>query len=179
MAASRVILKTIFSIFLLGLIASCAVGYQSNGTIGIGKPITENQIHLWNIDIGPNGDGLPVGSGTAIAGEVLYQEQCASCHGDKGQGGIANRLVGGGALNTSTPVKTVGSFWPYSTTIFDYMRRAMPHSAPQSLSNDQVYAATAYILFLNKIIAKDAVMDAKSLPLVRMPNRDGFIPIER
>jgi cytochrome c len=88
-------------------------------------------------------------------------------------------LVGGGAFNTNSPVKTVGSFWPYSTTIFDYTKRAMPHNAPQSLSNDQVYAATAYILFLNKIITKDTVMDAKSLPLVKMPNRDGFIRIER
>ena len=111
--------------------------------------------------------------------EVLFQQQCASCHGDKGQGSIANRLVGGGALNTNSPVKTVGSFWPYSTTIFDYTRRAMPHNAPQSLTNDQVYAATAYILYLNKIISQDAVMDEKTLPLVRMPNRDGFIPIER
>jgi cytochrome c len=161
------------------MIAACASSYQSSGPIGLGKPITENQIRLWNIDINPKGDGLPEGSGTAVVGETLYQQQCASCHGDKGQGGIANRLAGGGGLNTNTPVKTVGSFWPYPTTIFDYTRRAMPHNAPQSLSNDQLYAATAYILFLNKIIAKDTVMDAKSLPLVQMPNRDGFIPIER
>jgi cytochrome c len=161
------------------MIAACASSYQSSGPVGLGKPITENQIRLWNIDINPKGDGLPEGSGTAVVGETLYQQQCASCHGDKGQGGIANRLAGGGGLNTNTPVKTVGSFWPYPTTIFDYTRRAMPHNAPQSLSNDQLYAATAYILFLNKIIAKDTVMDAKSLPLVQMPNRDGFIPIER
>jgi cytochrome c len=87
--------------------------------------------------------------------------------------------LGGGSLNTNSPVKTVGSFWPYSTTIFDYVKRAMPHQAPQSLTDDQVYAATAYILYLNKIISKDAVMDAKTLPLVKMPNRDGFIRIER
>jgi cytochrome c len=161
------------------MIPACAGSYQSSGPIGLGKPITENQIRLWNIDINPKGDGLPEGSGTAVVGETLYQQQCASCHGDKGQGGIANRLAGGGGLNTNTPVKTVGIFWPYPTTIFDYTRRAMPHNAPQSLSNDQLYAATAYILFLNKIIAKDTVMDAKSLPLVQMPNRDGFIPIER
>jgi cytochrome c len=179
MVASRVTHKAIFGISLLGLIAACAGGHPSNGPVGIGKPITENQIRLWNIDIGPNGEGLPPGSGTVSDGAVLYQQQCASCHGDKGQGGIANRLVGGGALNTNSPVKTVGSFWPYSTTIFDYTKRAMPHNAPQSLSNDQVYAATAYILFLNQIITKDAVMDAKSLPLVKMPNRDGFTRIER
>lgn len=179
MVASRVVSKTFFGLLLLGLISACASSYRTTEPIGIGKPITENQIRLWNIDIGPNGEGLPPGSGTVVLGEVLYQQQCASCHGDKGQGGIANRLVGGGAFNTNSPVKTVGSYWPYSTTIFDYTKRAMPHNAPQSLSNDQVYAATAYILFLNKIITKDAVMDAKSLPLVKMPNRDGFIRIER
>jgi len=179
MVASRNILRALFSVVMLGMIAACASSYQSSGPVGLGKPITENQIRLWNIDISPNGNGLPEGSGTAIIGEMLYQQQCASCHGDKGQGGIANRLAGGGGLNTTTPIKTVGSFWPYPTTIFDYTRRAMPHKAPQSLSNDQLYAATAYILFLNKIIAKDTVMDAKSLPLVQMPNRDGFIPIER
>jgi cytochrome c len=179
MVANRISLKLIFSVLLLGSITACTGAYHSSGPVGIGKPISENQIRLWNIDVGPNGEGLPAGSGTAITGEVLFQQQCASCHGDKGQGSIANQLVGGGALNTSSPVKTVGSFWPYSTTIFDYTRRAMPHNAPQSLTNDQVYAATAYILFLNKIISKDAVMDAKTLPLVRMPNRDGFIPIER
>lgn len=179
MVASRFTLKAIFGISLLALIAACAGGYPSNEPVGIGKPITENQTRLWNIDIGPNGEGLPPGSGTVSAGKVLYEQQCASCHGDQGQGGIANRLVGGGALNTNSPVKTVGSFWPYSTTIFDYTKRAMPHNAPQSLSNDQVYAATAYVLFLNKIITQDAVMDAKSLPLVKMPNRDGFIRIER
>ena len=179
MVANHIPLKLIYSVFLIGFITACTSSYHSSGPVGLGKPISENQIRLWNIDIGPNGEGLPAGSGTAIAGETLFQQQCASCHGDKGQGSIANRLVGGGTLNNNSPVKTVGSFWPYSTTIFDYTRRAMPHNAPQSLTNDQVYAATAYILFLNQIISKEAVMDAKTLPLVRMPNRDGFIPIER
>mgnify|MGYP006281892369 FL=1 len=179
MVAKQTISRTISSFLVIGSIVSCTSSYQSSGPVGLGKPISENQIRLWNIDVGPSGEGLPTGSGSAITGEVLYQQQCASCHGDKGQGAIANRLVGGGALNTSTPVKTIGSYWPYSTTIFDYTRRAMPHNAPQSLTNDQVYAATAYILYLNKIIAKDAVMDAKTLPLVKMPNRDGFISIER
>jgi len=163
----------------LGVLAACTSGYPVSGSVGLGKPISENQIRAWNIDIGPSGAGLPSGSGSALVGEKLYQQQCSACHGDQGQGGPANRLVGGGALNTNNPVKTVGSFWPYSTTIFDYVKRSMPHQAPQSLSNDQVYAATAYILYMNKIIPKDEVMDAKTLPLVKMPNRDGFIPIER
>ena len=178
MDANRYINITLL-IATIGMPLGCTSGYQTRTPIGLGKPITENQIQAWNIDIGPSGAGLPPGSSTAIAGEKLYQQQCASCHGDQGQGGVANRLVGGGSLNTDKPVKTVGSFWPYSTTIFDYVKRAMPHQAPQSLMDDQVYAATAYILYLNKIITKDAVMDAKTLPLVKMPNRDGFIRIER
>lgn len=167
------------SLISIGIVLGCVNGNRVTGPVGLGKPISENQIRAWNIDVGPSGAGLPPGSGTAIVGEKLYQQQCSSCHGDQGQGGPANRLVGGGSLNTDKPVKTVGSFWPYSTTIFDYIKRAMPHQAPQSLTDDQVYAATAYILYLNKIIAKDAVMDAKTLPLVKMPNKDGFMPIER
>jgi cytochrome c len=178
MDANRYINITLL-IATIGMPLGCTSSYQTHSPIGLGKPITENQIQAWNIDVGLSGAGLPPGSSTAIIGEKLYQQQCASCHGDQGQGGVANRLVGGGSLNTNSPVKTVGSFWPYSTTIFDYVKRAMPHQAPQSLTDDQVYAATAYILYLNKIIPKDAVMDAKTLPLVKMPNRDGFIRIER
>ncbi|MBT8561861.1 cytochrome c [Polynucleobacter paneuropaeus] len=163
---------------LFCLITACSSSYPTRGSTGLGKPISEERIQAWNIDINPSGQGLPSGSGSVIAGEVVFQQQCASCHGAQGQGGVANRLVGGGGLNTANPVKTVGSFWPYATTIFDYTRRAMPHNAPQSLSNDQLYAVTAYILFLNNIIAKDDVMNARSLPLVKMPNKDGFIPVE-
>ena len=161
----------------LVVLGACSTGYHTRGPVGLGKPISEDKIKAWNIDIGPTGTGLPTGSGTAVIGDGIYQQQCSSCHGDQGQGGLANRLVGGGNFNTDKPVKTVGSFWPYSTTIFDYVKRAMPHQAPQSLTDDQVYALTAYILYMNKIIAKDAVMNANSLPLVKMPNRDGFIPI--
>ena len=163
----------------IALLMGCVGAYQARDPVGLGKPISEDQIRAWNIDVGPSGAGLPAGFGTVAAGEKLYQQQCAVCHGDKGQGGPANRLVGGGALNTDKPVKTVGSFWPYSTTIFDYIKRAMPHQAPQSLTNNQVYAATAYILYLNKIISADQVIDSKTLPLVKMPNREGFIPVER
>jgi mono/diheme cytochrome c family protein len=162
---------------LSGVLVACSSGYHATGPVGLGKSVTENQIKAWNIDVGPSGAGLPSGSGTAATGELIYQQKCASCHGDKGQGGIANRLVGGGNLNTDKPVKTVGSFWPYSTTIFDYVKRAMPHQAPQSLTDDQVYALTAYILYMHKIVSKDELMNAQSLPLVKMPNRDGFIPI--
>ena len=164
---------------LSGLLLACSNTVQVSGKVGLGTAVNENQIRKWDIDVGPSGTGLPPGSGTVLIGEVVYQQQCANCHGDKGQGGLANRLVGGGGFNTQNPVKTVGSFWPYATTIFDYNKRAMPHHSPQSLSDDQVYAVTAYILFMNKIIDKDAVMNAKTLPLVRMPNRDGFVPVIR
>lgn len=143
----------------------------------VGKTIEEKQITAWDIDVAPSGTGLPVGSSTARQGASIYQDKCASCHGNQGQGGVANRLVGGGALNTGKPIKTVGSYWPYATTLFDYTKRAMPHSLPQSLTNNEIYGTTAYILYMNKIVNIDDEMNAKTLAMVRMPNRDGFIPV--
>jgi cytochrome c len=132
----------------------------------------------------PDGRGLPPGSGSVEQGKALYEQQCAACHGANLQGGIGDKLIGGrGTLvnndPTKAPVKTIESYWPYATTIFDYVKRTMPITAPDSLSNDQVYAVTAYILSEAKIVAPDAVLDAKSLPAVKMPNRDGFIPDPR
>ena len=132
----------------------------------------------------PDGRGLPSGSGSVEQGKVLYEQQCASCHGANLQGGIGDKLIGGrGTLvnddPTKAPVKTIESYWPYATTIFDYVKRSMPLNAPDSLSNDQVYAVTAYILSEAKIVPPDTVLDAKSLPAVKMPNRDGFIPDPR
>ena len=162
------------------LIAGCGTN-QTSGVknYGLGKTIDEVQIAAWNIDVAPSGAGLPPGKATARQGENIYKDKCASCHGNQGQGGVANRLVGGGALNTDKPIKTVGSYWPYATTVFDYTKRAMPHPLPQSLTNDEVYATTAYILYMNKIIGIDDEMNAKTLPLVKMPNWDGFIPVLR
>lgn len=132
----------------------------------------------------PDGRGLPPGSGTVEQGKAVYEQQCAACHGANLQGGIGDRLIGGrGSLvnsdPTKAPVKTIESYWPYATTIFDYVKRAMPLAAPDSLSNDQVYAVTAYVLSEAKIVPPDAVMNASSLAAVRMPNRDGFIPDPR
>lgn len=132
----------------------------------------------------PDGRGLPPGSGTVEQGKLVYQEQCAACHGANLQGGTGDRLIGGrgtlvNAAPTKAPVKTIESYWPYATTIFDYVKRAMPFAAPGSLSNDQVYAVTAYILAEAKIVPPDAVMNATTLPAVQMPNRDGFIPDPR
>lgn len=147
---------------------------------GIGSPATDAQIAGWNIDVFPDGRNLPAGSGTVAQGRDIYNAQCLACHGAKGEGGIGDVLVGGeGTLNTKKPIKTVGSYWPYATTLYDYIRRSMPMTAPQSLTNDQVYAVTGYVLFLNKLAAQDATMDAKAVTAIKMPNRDGFVPDPR
>jgi S-disulfanyl-L-cysteine oxidoreductase SoxD len=135
--------------------------------------------------IPPDGRGLPVGKGTYAAGQKVYAETCAACHGDKLQGiptaGIGgDRLIGGrGTLASEAPVKTVESYWPYATTLFDYVKRAMPLTAPGSLSDEQVYSVVAFILGEANILPKNATLDAGSLPLVAMPNRDGFVPDPR
>jgi mono/diheme cytochrome c family protein len=145
-----------------------------------GRLATPDEIAAWDISIGPDGTGLPPGKGTAEKGEAVFAAKCAVCHGERGAGQPNDVLVGGlGSLASQNPVKTVGSFWPYATTVFDYVRRAMPLNDPKSLSNDEVYAVVAYILQLNGIIADNAVLDAQSLPRIRMPNRDGFVNFAR
>jgi len=140
-----------------------------------GRAPTRAEIEAWDIDVRPDGRGLPAGQGSVARGRSIFAERCAACHGEKGLGTPADRLVGGfGTLATSKPVRTVGSYWPYATTLFDYVRRAMPFDAPQSLTTDQVYAVVAYVLSLNRLVPEQAVIDAHSLPNVRMPNRDGF-----
>ncbi|MCA1457651.1 c-type cytochrome [Bradyrhizobium sp. BRP22] len=142
-----------------------------------GRPATPNEIALWDIDVRPDGKGLPPGSGTVAHGKQVFADNCAACHGDNGVGGIKDRLVGGwGTLASDAPVKTVGSFWPYATTLFDYIHRAMPYQAPGSLSSDDTYAVAAYILHLNDILPPDGKLDRDSLPKIKMPNRDGFVP---
>ena len=143
----------------------------------LGKPISPEDLASWDISIGPDGAGLPPGSGMPAQGAVVYAEKCAACHGDKGEGKPNARLVGGQITGNGPVVKTVGSYWPYATTLFDFTRRAMPWTAPKSLTDNEVYAVTAYILRLNGIISDNDVIDAKTLPQVKMPNRDGFIPL--
>jgi cytochrome c len=144
---------------------------------GLGVAATPEQIEGWALTILPDGTGLPPGSGTARGGAEIYAAKCAACHGVNGTGGPNDPLAGGqGTLATPAPVRTIGSYWPYATTVFDYVRRAMPLVQPQSLTNDEVYALTAYLLSINGIIAEDEVIDARTLPRVRMPNRNNFMP---
>ncbi|HLX44378.1 MAG TPA: c-type cytochrome [Bryobacteraceae bacterium] len=143
---------------------------------GVGRPATPEQIRNLGSAIAPDGTGLPEGSGTVAAGRTVYAARCAKCHGEKAEGGIGPVLVGGqGTLSTAKPLKTVGSFWPYATTVWDYTNRAMPFDQPGLLKPSEVYAVVAYILNINGIIGTDQVMDAKSLPKVKMPNRNGFV----
>jgi cytochrome c len=143
----------------------------------LGVPATEAQVAGWDVSILPDGAGLPPGSGTPAEGAAIYAVKCIGCHGAEGAGKPNDQLVGGqGTLTSGSPVRTIGSYWPYATTLFDYIRRAMPYPMPHSLSDDETYALTAYLLKLNGIVGDDAVVDAESLPRVRMPNRENFEP---
>jgi S-disulfanyl-L-cysteine oxidoreductase SoxD len=169
----------ITAVAVLVLVLGCgsfAGSVDEHDRYGFGHPATEEEIRVWNIDVAPTGEGLPPGRGTVKHGAEVFAAKCASCHGPTGTEGPKDRLVGGqGTLATANPIKTIGSYWPYATTLYDYIKRAMPFNAPQSLTADETYAVVAWLLFQNKIISEDAVMDAQSLPKVQMPNRDGFI----
>jgi len=159
----------------MALLCGATLAAQS-ARYGVGEPATVEQIRNLGASIAPDGSGLPEGSGTVSAGRMVYAAKCSSCHGEKGQGGIGPPLVGGqGTLGTAKPLKTVGSYWPYATTVWDYINRAMPFNQPGLLKPPEVYALVAYILNLNDIIGNNQTMDARSLPKVKMPNRDGFV----
>ncbi len=143
---------------------------------GLGQELTARELAAVDFTIMPDGDGLPAGAGNAVTGRDVYNQNCLACHGENGTGGVNDVLSGGhGSLTGASPQKTIGSYWPYATTIFDYLRRAMPFQMPGSLSNDDIYAVTAYLLFVNDIIDEDTEIDATSLPQVEMPNRDNFV----
>jgi cytochrome c len=161
---------------VLGLASSILAGQVHAQSYQIGSPATEAEIAGWDIDIRPDGKGLPAGSGNAVDGEASYDIYCASCHGVFGEGvGRWPVLVGGeDTLADDRPVKTVGSYWPFASTLFDYIRRAMPFAAPMSLDDQQVYDITAYVLYMNDIIEEDFELSQTSLAQVIMPNEDGF-----
>jgi mono/diheme cytochrome c family protein len=164
------------AIFSAALLLAVMTGASLAETPNLGKPIDEAAIAAWDISILPDGTGLPKGSGTPAQGAPIFAEKCAACHGDNGKGGEAAALVSDRELaGISAAQKTIRNFWPYSTTIFDFIRRAMPAQMPHSLTDDEVYALTAYILAENKLIGANDTMDAQSLPKVKMPNRDNFI----
>lgn len=168
--------KRLLTIILL--LAATGTAEAQLPTYGVGRRPTDTEVAAWNIAIGPDGRELPPGSGTAKQGAPIYAAKCAACHGrDADKPSAAPLLVGGfGTLTALNPVKTVGSFYAYATTIWDAIYRAMPLDKPQSLTSDEVYALTAYLLYRNNIIKEDEVMDARSLPKVEMPNRHGFFP---
>ncbi len=160
---------------LLPLVAAVGLPLVAQ-TYGVGRPASPEEVAPLDITIGPDGAGLPEGSGTVEEGAQVYEVRCKECHGDAGQGGDQAALIGKPSQLTDTPpLKTVGSFWPYATTLFDYTRRAMPFEEPGTLNASQLYAVTAYILHLNGIIGADATMDSESLSNVEMPNKDGFV----
>jgi cytochrome c len=176
--AESAVLPTLLALVLLASVAPFA-GAQ---TARIGKPATDAQIQAINLTVFPDGTGLPVGKGTPAKGKDIFKDKCAVCHNDKGEGRENQypALVGGiGTLNTPKPIRTVGSYWPYATTVFDYVRRAMPYDHPGSLQTDEIYSAVAFVLNLNGIIGDNDEMNEKTLPKVKMPNRDGFIPDAR
>ena len=167
------------SLWLVGAALSAGALASEPPARHFGRPATPAEIAAQDIDVRADGSGLPPGHGSVAQGAAVFATACAACHGEHGDKPVAGalRLVGGKAtLATPSAVQTVGSYWPYATTLFDYIRRAMPFPAPQSLSADDVYAVTAYVLQLNGIVPQDAVLDADSLPRIRMPNRDGFVP---
>ena len=161
------------SLLMLAAVATLAA---QSPKYGVGQPATPDKMRDLGTAIAPDGSGLPEGSGTVAAGRGVFTARCSKCHGEKAEGAVGPTLVGGqGTLATAKPLKTVGSYWPYSTTVWDYINRAMPFDQPGLLKSTDVYAVVAYILNLNGIIGNDQVMDAKSLPKVKMPNRDGFV----
>jgi cytochrome c553 len=166
---------------LKNAIALCALGmgfgaaaFAAEGP-RLGEPISEGDLAPWDITVMPDGTGLPSGSGTASQGAPIFAQKCAACHGNEGEGGIATPLTAGPPRATLDGGKSIANFWPYATTVFDFIRRAMPPNAPSMLTDEEAYALTAYVLYLNALIGEDDVIDQETLPEIEMPNRDNFI----
>lgn len=157
------------------LVLFSAVSSQEQ-LVKLGTPISEDQLSSFDLIAGPDGSGFPAGKGTAKEGKLVFDTKCAACHALNGEGNSGNtRLVGGNMNSESSPMRTVGSYWPYASTVFDFIRRAMPADAPKSLTPDEVYQATAYVLFLNGIVDENTVLNKNTLMDIEMPNKDGFV----
>lgn len=141
----------------------------------LGKPITQADLAPWDLNILPDGSNLPPGSGKAADGEKIFAQKCVACHGEGGKGGVAARVVGGPPKATLDGGKGIANYYPYATTVFDFIRRSMPWNAPRTLTDQEVYALTAYLLAANKLIGEGEEMNATTLPKVKMPNRDNFV----
>jgi mono/diheme cytochrome c family protein len=177
LAMNSQLLVRVLALLLTGL-AGFAVAAEATAP-HLGKPLAREDAARWDLSVFPDGQGLPPGRGNATEGAALFASKCAVCHGTAGRGATAEELAGGTApLTDKSPDKTIGLYWPYATTLFDFTRRAMPMFAPGSLSADEVYALTAYLLLANGVIAEAEEMNAASLPRVRMPNRNGFVGID-
>lgn len=165
----------------IGLLSGTPEGLPDHAPtrFGFGSEATEARVALWDIDVRPDGQGLPLGSGTVAEGRDVFLTQCAACHGPTGTEGPNDRLVDSRQWDDAPTTRTVGNYWPYATTLYDYIRKAMPQLTPGILTDDEVYAAIAYILYLNEIVAEDAVMNAQTLPAVVMPARDKFVADDR
>ena len=165
----------------------CAISAVATATLGqgqqykLGRPATPEEIRQLDISVAPDGSGLPRGRGTVNQGQHIYHAFCANCHGDRGQGMLQYPALAGGqgTLKSKDPLLTVGSYWPYATTVWDFIRRTMPYARPGTLTPDQTYAVTAFVLYLNGILDKDAELNETTLPHVKMPNRNGFVPDPR
>jgi cytochrome c len=170
-----------YAVLVIGLLTATATAVaqelaQESRSPHLGEELTPAQVAVLDFVVLPDGEGLPGGAGNAVTGEGLYQTHCLACHGTRGENGPNDRLAGGlGSIGSAAPVKTVGSYWPYATTLFDYLRRAMPYQTPGRLTDDELYSLTAYVLYINEIVTQTEILDARSLPEVQMPNRDGFV----
>ena len=159
--------------------AGLALPPQAPDRFGFGNQASADRVALWDIDVKPDGEGLPPGSGSVSEGEQVYQATCVACHGPTGIEGPNDRLVGTEPWDEWPATRTIGNYWPYATTVYDYVHKAMPQNAPGSLSSEQTYAVIAYLLHLNEILPSDAVLDAARLAAIAMPARDRFVPDDR
>ncbi len=181
------IIKSRFALLLILFLPHSALAAETvtPTTFNLGRPVSADEIAAWDIDVRPDGRGLPAGEGSVQQGEQIYREKCTACHGENGTGGPFDTLVGRlpddafpFALDPAA-VKTIGNYWPYATTLYDYINRAMPHDAPGSLGGDEVYALVAYLLYKNDIVPLDTVLTAENLPAISMPARHRFVPDNR